>query len=319
MATILRGINISGGEFAGGGAPGRLGVQYTYPTKAEIDYYSSLGFTVIRVPFMWERLQPSLYGALSEQDRALLREVVDYATGKGMVVVLDMHNYARRATGANYGTVSLIGSAQVPVDALTDGWARIAADYRSNARVWLGLMNEPYGISAAQWWPVAQQLVKDLRGQSINNTLLVPGTSWTGAHSWTSSGNAAAAEGFVDPINKSVFEVHQYLDADSSGKGPSCVTGSGARVAGVINWAKARGVKLFMGEMAASGEGACGVEYRDMLNRMESSGVFAGWTAWGGGTWWVANYPFRTLTTAWPDTSQTTPHLKYLLEYLKNP
>lgn len=313
--TIRRGINISGGEFAGGGAPGTLNYQYTYPTKAEIDYYYSLGFDLIRVPFTWERLQPTLYGPVSPVDRQMLRDVVDYATGKGMIVVLDMHNYARRATGPNYSKVSLIGSPEVPTLALSNGWNRIAAEYRRNPRVWIGLMNEPYGIAATDWWPIAQQVVKDLRAVSINNYIVVPGTSWTGAHSWTSSGNAAAAATFVDPVKHSYFDIHQYLDADSSGTSANCVAGAGARVAGVIDWARANNAKLFLGEMGAAGQAQCGIEYRDMLNRIEGSGVFVGWAAWGGGTWWIPNYPFRTLTTAWPDMSQVTPHMRYLLEY----
>jgi endoglucanase len=313
--TMRRGINISGGEFAGGGAPGKLNYQYIYPTKAEIDYYYSLGFDLIRVPFTWERLQPTLYGPVSPVDRQMLRDVIDYATGKGMVVVLDMHNYARRATGPNYSKVSLVGSPEVPAAALSNAWNRIAGEYRGNSRVWLGLMNEPYGMAAGEWWPIVQQLVKDLRGWSINNYVVVPGTSWTGAHSWISSGNAAAAAAFVDPVKHSYFDVHQYLDADSSGTSADCVAGSGARVAGVIDWARVNKARLFLGEMGASGAAQCAAEYGDMLNRIEGSGVFVGWAAWGGGTWWVSNYPFRTLTTAWPDVNQVTPHMSYLLKY----
>jgi endoglucanase len=312
---VLRGVNISGGEFAGGGAPGTLGTNYTYPTKAEIDYYASLGLTILRIPFMWERLQPALNGALAPVDRQKLRDVVTYATGRGMTVVLDMHNYARRAVGTGYSRVVLIGSAEVPAAALSNAWIKIAGDYKTNARVWIGLMNEPYGMTAGQWWPVAQKVVNDLRAASIPNKIMVPGVSWTGAHSWVSSGNASQAQVFKDPRNNYAFEVHQYLDADSSGTSDQCVVGAGARVATAISWAKTRNVQLFMGEMASAGTTArCRAEYRDMLGRMESSGRFIGWTAWGGGTWWVPNYPFRTLTTAFPVVSQRTAHLSLLLE-----
>lgn len=314
-AVVYRGVNISGGEFGGGGAPGILGINYTYPTKAEIDYYKALGLTTLRVPFMWERLQPTLNGPLSAVDRQKLLDVVTYATGKGMIVVLDMHNYARRATGLLYSKVSLIGSADVPAAALSNAWIKIANDYKSNGRVWIGLMNEPYGMTAGQWWPVAQKVVNDLRAASITNKILVPGVSWSGAHSWLSSGNASQAQVFKDPRNNYAFEVHQYLDADSSGKSASCVAGAGARVSTALNWAKQRGVKLFVGEMATSGGDArCRAEYRTMLALMEGSGVVIGWTAWGGGTWWIPAYPFRTLTNAWPNVSQRTAHLNLLLE-----
>ncbi|PZU60522.1 MAG: cellulase [Sphingobium sp.] len=314
-ATIYRGINISGGEF-GGPAPGRMGTNYIYPTKAEIDYYAALGFKILRFPFLWERLQPVMYGALSSADQQALREVVNYATAKGMIVILDMHNYAQRSINS-YTTKVDIGSSQAPVSALVDGWVKIAYEWRYNGKVWIGLMNEPHTMTPEVWWPIAKRLITDLRARDIWNKLLVPGTSWSGAHSWVTSGNAANATGIKDPANNYAIEVHQYLDADSSGTSSTCVVGSGSRVDTAINWAKSKGgIKLFMGEMGGSGEAQCGIEYRTMLNKMEQSGVFLGWTAWGGGTWWNANYPFRTLTTSWPSTATKTPHLTYLVEYL---
>ncbi|CAN5168091.1 glycoside hydrolase family 5 protein [soil metagenome] len=314
--TSLKGINISGGEFGNGHIPGKLFTDYRYPDKAEIDYYAKLGFNIIRVPFLWERLQPVLNGPLSTVDRQALRDVVTYANGRGMVVVLDMHNYGQRGTGANYQTFVDVGSNQVPTSALIDGWTKIAADYKTSPNVWLGLMNEPHTMTAAKWWPIAQQLVTGLRAKAINNRVLVPGTAWTGAHSWFSSGNATEAVKFKDPRNMFDFEVHQYLDADSSGTTGNCVTGSNTRAVDVAIWAKGRNLTLFMGEMGGSGQASCATEYNLLIRRMHASGVFRAWTAWGGGTWWNAAYPFRTLTTAWPNTSTTTPHMKYLLAFL---
>jgi endoglucanase len=317
VAKPYRGINVSGGEFGGGNAPGKMGTNYIYPTKAEIDYYASLGFTIIRVPFMWERIQPTLNGPLSTNDQKYLRDAVSYARAKNMKVVLDMHNYGQRAIGSNYQTLADVGSSQVPVSALTDAWVKLASEYKDGT-VWLGLMNEPHTMNAATWWPRVKQLVKELRAAGLKQRLLVPGTAWTGAYSWVSSGNAANYTGFSDPLNDYAIEVHQYLDADSSGTTGNCVAGAGARVADVINWSKANGnIRLFMGEMGASSGTQCGIEYRDMINRMEASKVFLGWTAWGGGTWWNANYFFRTLTTAWPSTATVTPHMSYLLEYAR--
>lgn len=314
-AVAVRGVNIAGGEF-GNQLPGQVGTHYVYPTKAEIDYYVKLGFTLIRVPFRWERLQPTLNGPLATTDRQALRDIVTYATAKGMIVVLDMHNYGQRGTGANYATMTNIGTATVPTAALSDAWVKIMADYKSNRYVWLGLMNEPHAHTAAVWWPIIQQVVKDVRAQKITNRVLVPGTSWTGAHSWVSSGNAAQAATFKDPSNNFLFEVHQYLDADSSGTSASCAVGSGKRVDQVIAWAKARKVMLFMGEMGGSSDPQCAIEYQDMLTRMETGGAFRAWAAWSGGTWWPGNYPFRTLPLAWPNVTTPTAHMTYLTPWL---
>jgi endoglucanase len=312
-----RGINISGGEFGGGHIPGKLFTDYRYPDKAEIDYYARLGFNIIRVPFLWERLQPTLYGPLSVPDQQALRDVVTYANARGMVVVLDMHNYGQRGTGANYQTFVDIGSAQVPGTAFLDGWMKIATAYASNPDVWLGLMNEPHTMAPTIWWPVVQKLVNGMRARGIKNRLLVPGTAWTGAYSWVSSGNAAEALKFNDPLKTFDFEVHQYLDADSSGTSPVCVSAANTRVIAAAQWAVANHKTLFMGEMGAGSYWRCATEYPNMIKRIETTGSWTAWTAWGGGTWWNADYPFRTLTTAFPDTSTTTPHMNYLLAFIK--
>lgn len=310
----LRGVNISGGEF-GSDAPGRMYFDYVYPSKAEIDYYVSKKMKIIRVPFKWERLQPTLKGPLVAADKQALRDVVDYATGKGLTVVLDLHNFGQRFTGTNYDKPVQIGKSPALVATLVDGWTKIATEYKTNDKVWLGLMNEPFTHTAEQWFNVSMALVKGIRANGIPNKVLVPGTAWTGAHSWVSSGNAGYMANFKDPKNNFAFEVHQYLDNDSSGTHAECTVGSGKRVNEVIAWAKARNFKLFMGEMGATGQTQCGIEYRDMVSRMESSGVFIAWTAWGGGLWWPPSYLFRTAPLDWPKTTQPPAHMKYLIEF----
>ena len=53
------GVNLSGAEFGQTSLPGTFGSDYTYPTSAEVDYYKSTGMNFIRLPFRWERLQPT--------------------------------------------------------------------------------------------------------------------------------------------------------------------------------------------------------------------------------------------------------------------
>ncbi len=296
----LVGVNISGGEF-GSGVP-RYGYSYAYPTRAEIDYFAASGAEIIRIPFKWERLQPALYGPLSAVDRAALKAATSYAVQKGLTVVLDMHNYGARTLPSGQ---ALVGSALVAEPALADAWVKIADDYRSEPKVWLGLMNEPNKQTPADWWRTAQQLATDLRGQRITNKLIVSGTKWSGAHSWISSGNAAEAAKFVDPGNNTAFDVHQYLDADSSGTSPVCKAGAAARVDAALGWAAARNAKLFFGEIGASSDAQCAIEYPAMLAKLNASTAVVGWTAWGGGKWWNDAYLFKLS----PVGGQTTPHM----------
>ncbi len=237
--AFVRGVSAAGGDF--GTAPGVYGTDYTYPTKAEIDYYADRGFNAVRIPFRWERVQKKLYGDLDvvgdgSGDFEHVREVVGWTTARGMIAILDAHDYGGRNVD---GVAAKVGSAALPAAALVDLWVRIAAVFKDNARVWFGLMNEPEGISAADWKHTAQLVTDAIRAAGARNRLLVPGTAYSGAHSWVSSGNAKAMATFVDPADNFAFEVHQYLDADSSGKTGTCVPGSGAsRLTPFIDWAK---------------------------------------------------------------------------------
>jgi endoglucanase len=296
---MLRGANVSGGEF--GNVPGTYGVDYTYPTQAEVDYYADRGFNVLRVPFLWERVQPDLYGGLDSLgggagDFERIQQVVRWITDRGMVAVLDAHNYG----GRTVGTVPVkVGSKALPASALEDLWVRLANAFKDNDLVWFGLMNEPNGISPADWKSIAQSVTNAVRGTGARNRLLVPGTLYSGAHSWVTSGNAGQMATFVDPADNFAFEVHQYLDADSSGTHGNCVAGAGSRLDAFIEWAKQKPDRRgFLGEFAdgdpaVPGQEQCRVELVALLGAAETSGVFDGWTAWGGGLWWEPSYIFR--------------------------
>ncbi len=162
----------------------------------------------------------------SAKDLDMLLKSVELVRRQGATCLLDMHNYARRNDAA--GKPQVVGSPDTPVAALVEFWRQLGARFNGDANVWLGLMNEPHDIAATEWAAIAQQCVSELRSAKISNKLLVPGTAWTGAHSWVSSGNAKAFDSFVDPANNFAFEVHQYFDKDSSGRVGLCVPGSAA-------------------------------------------------------------------------------------------
>lgn len=48
---------------------------------------------VFRIPFKWERVQPTLGQDLDVAYTGKLDAVVSYATGKGIWVLLDVHKY----------------------------------------------------------------------------------------------------------------------------------------------------------------------------------------------------------------------------------
>src|SRR6187402_3374180 len=53
-----RGVNLSGAEY--GDRNGAADTNYVYPAEATVHYFAGKGMNVIRLPFLWERLQPVL-------------------------------------------------------------------------------------------------------------------------------------------------------------------------------------------------------------------------------------------------------------------
>jgi len=222
-AAVLqyRGVNEAGAEF-GSNLPGTYNVDYVYPTTASIDYFVSKGMNTFRVNFLWERLQRSQNAAFDSTEQGRLTSIVNYITNtKGAYALIDPHNYARY-----FGQV--VGTS-VPSSAFCDFWVKLANLFKGNSKVIFGLMNEPNSMSTETWRDDAQAAINCIRQQSgATNLILVPGNGWTGAHSWTANSygtpNSQAMLSITDPSNNFAFEVHQYLDGDSSGQSATCVS-----------------------------------------------------------------------------------------------
>ena len=279
----LLGVNLSGGEYSADKLPGVMGTNYTYPTHDEVDYYASKGLNVIRLPFLWERLQPTEGGPLSQTELNRIDDVVDYANSKGMKVILDPHNY-----GSGYG--SLIGSSATPNSAFADFWGKLAGHYASNGDVMFGLMNEPQQAHAADWLSAANAAIQAIRQAGATaQEVLVPGAYWDGAATWTTTDNASVVgTGIKDPANNFVFEMHQYLDFDGSGTHDSVVspTIGSSRLAAVTQWAQSTGNKLFLGEFGVGQDATSVSAMNDMLGFMKQhSDVWQGAADWLGGPW----------------------------------
>ena len=89
----LAGVNMAGAEFGSKSTIGVLNRDYIYPLESDIDYFVNRGLTTFRLPFKWERLQPTIGGAFSAQELAQIDKVVNWVTGKKANVILDPHNY----------------------------------------------------------------------------------------------------------------------------------------------------------------------------------------------------------------------------------
>jgi endoglucanase len=308
-SSLLIGVNLAGAEF-GSNVPGTFGVDYTYPTHAEIDYYASKGMEVIRLPFLWERLQRTEFGTLDPAELARLDDVVNYATSKGLEVDLDPHDYG-------YGFGNLIGSGQTPNSAFADFWGKLAAHYASNPNVMFGLMNEPHAQSASTWLVSVNAAISAIRSAGANQEILVPGTYWDGAWTWTTTDNASViGTGVVDPDHNYAFEVHQYLDSDGSGTHPGVVSATIGveRLTAITQWAEATGNRLFLGEVGVSTDQTSLTALDLMLTYMsQHTDAWQGITYWAGGPWW-GNYMFSIE----PQNGIDKPQMPILLDHLSS-
>ena len=289
-ATLqIRGVSLSGAEFSPGTLPGTVGTNYIYPTAASFNYFKAKGMDTARLPFIWERLQPTLFQSFDAAELARVTNFVNGVTATGATVVLDAHNYARYRG-------NLVGSAAVPNTALADFWARLANQFKDNDKVVFGMMNEPNTMPTEQWLAAANAALAAIRSTGALNVVTVPGNAWSGAFSWNATWygtpNANVMGNVVDPGNNMVFEVHMYLDSDSSGTSQVCVspTIGSERLQFITGWMRSRGFRALLGEIGIPFNATCNLAMTDMLSYMQANAdVWVGWTWWVAGPWWIGN------------------------------
>jgi hypothetical protein len=170
-ATYRRGVNLAGGEF-GHKQPGfdnahlgTFGSDYYFPTAADIAVLAARRITTVRLCVSWERLQPTLLGALDSTYLGRITAVADACLANGVGLVIDLHNYARYEY-SDSGTkkvlvlryedgVDLASAGPTAEDAgklgknyLIDLWRRVSNAYRTHAGVVAyELMNEPHDVA----------------------------------------------------------------------------------------------------------------------------------------------------------------------------
>lgn len=282
------GVNLSCAEFGSSNIPGVYGKDYTYPSPNSFNYYKNNGLTLIRLPFLWERLQPALNGAIDASELGRIDTVVAGARTRGMKVILDPHNYARRSvSGVGY----VIGTSQVPVSAFADFWKKVADHFKNETALWAyGLMNEPHDVGAYSWFASAQAAIDSIRTVDMTHAILVPGNDWCSGDRWPISSDTM--KNIRDPANNVVFEAHQYFDSDASGTYAQTYDASGAtptigvnRIKHFVDWCAQNKKRGFVGEYGIPGNDARWNAVLDnFLSYLNSNAI--GGTYWAGGPWW---------------------------------
>ena len=282
IQLLHRGVNLSGGEF-GSCCPGTYGRDYAFPTRADVDLFATRRVTHLRLPFRHERLQRQLKTDLDAVEWGRINDVLTYALSKGMTVALEPHNFAR------YGGVVLTETE------MGDLWGRIARRLPADGRVWPNLTNEPRDMPTETWLALAKAAVKEIRRVGFTGRIVVPGNGWTGAAHWSSSWygrpNSELMQQVTDP--GSVFEVHLYLDSDSSGGGKECVseTIGVERLKNFVAWLKTHKRLGYLGEIGAPNTPTCEKAVKNTLASIEAEpALWVGWAWWSAGSRWPATY-----------------------------
>eukprot|EP00029_Vermamoeba_vermiformis_P007763 TRINITY_DN3449_c0_g1_i1.p1 TRINITY_DN3449_c0_g1~~TRINITY_DN3449_c0_g1_i1.p1 ORF type:complete len:569 (-),score=73.72 TRINITY_DN3449_c0_g1_i1:80-1786(-) len=304
------GVNLAGAEFDGN--------TPFWPTTMDMDYFYSKKMNVFRIPFKWERLQPTLMQDFDAINAEALDSVVSYATGKGIWILLDVHNYARyngKAIGAG-----------VTNEQFADLWTRLANRYKSNDKVLFGLMNEPKDMPSLDWRNGAQAAVNAIRLTGATNYIMLPGNGYTGAWSWflgawdgaatNPQANSQIMPTVWDPLSRMIYEVHQYFDDGSSGTSSTCKAApiGNSTLEALTFWLRENNARAFLGEFGVANNPDCLQALRDSVKHMDdNSDVWLGWTYWAAGNKW-GDYMFSLQPT--DNFATDRPQMAVLQPYL---
>lgn len=315
LVNNYKGPNIAGGEYSPG--PGKTyGHDYIYANTSQIDYYAFKGFGIIRLPFDIARIYSVPYSPLNITELEYMNPTIDYCLSKGMRVILDPHNYGYIYDNRT-GSEREIGTDPEATNMFADFWGRMASVYKNYSNVVFGLMNEPHNQTAAAWYSGAVPAIKAIRAVGATQLILIPGTSWTGAWRWNSSGNAVVWAGFAgDPMNNFAFDMHQYLD-DGSGHYNSCMTNSSHRLEFATEWLITNKFKGFLSEFAWGNDPSCINEGPPMLDYVSANAdVWMGWSWWCSGLWVRSDYIYMLDPISFEPPYIDRPQMAVLLSHI---
>ncbi|NHC11193.1 glycoside hydrolase family 5 protein [Stutzerimonas degradans] len=280
----LVGVNLSGAGFGPSVVPGVHGTNYTYPAESYYKKYADLGMKLVRLPFLWERIQPKLNTPLNATELARLKQSLDFAHKHGVKVILDLHNYYRY-----FG--KLIGSTEVPISSFAGVWKQIVQEVVSHPAVeGYGLMNEPYSTNGL-WPQAALAAAKAIRTLDSQRWIYVAGDRWSSAYHWPHYNTQLINDPWMrDRKNNLVFEAHMYVDKDFSGnyfdKAEVFDPMIGVnRVKPFVEWLKSNNLRGYIGEHGVPDFSPSAIVATDNLLAYLRQNCIPS-TYWAAGPWW---------------------------------
>lgn len=272
----LRGINLVPLPSAWfNGAP-----ELKFPDATHISYYKNVGMKAIRLPVVWEVIQPQLYGELNSRYLAHILDFLKTAQKLEMKVLIDLHNYGRYKN-------KLIGSDDVPNTAFADIWTRLAQEFANiDAVHGYGLMNEPHDTNGL-WHQAAQFGVDGIRVVDSKRYIYVAGDRWSNSQLWA---HVNPEPFVVDPNDKIVYEAHIYFDDDFSGRYRTAIgkvdvkSMAKDRLQPFIDWLVKYNKKGAIGEVGVPMDDPRWLEALKIFLKMADDSCLD-WFMWAGGGW----------------------------------
>jgi len=278
----LFGANLSGCEFATTVA--------LCPNREDVDWYIATGYRLLRIPVLDTHLT-------DPAKLAVVAEIVTYAQSKGAKVILDRHDYTRHSAADAWAF-----------------WRPILPSFSADTLI--ELANEPVkGYPAgSNPWMVSAQDTRDtvvlFRANGVTNPILFGSPGYSSTSRFTKfKGARFPAEGMGDaldrvggindPLNKTYFSGHRYLDKGGSGFKPGCNTNSGDGGLGVFaDGLRKRGLQAYVTEFGLGNNRglftSCNVVGPNFMASIKAnSDVIRGTTVWGGGRAWAESYIFK--------------------------
>ncbi len=338
------GVNLSGMEW-GNTIPGTEGSDYFVPTAAEFAYYNSLGLKLFRIPFLWERMQPTLGGPLNATYLAYLDQVVAAAAASGVSVYIDCHNYARynltnpSSSSSSNDTTTVITHSKGPTQAQYNNlWTQLATHYATNATVWgYDIMNEPHNLGKANWPAIVQSVVNAIRTVDTIHVIIVEGDNWSQGYRWPTLPNSAGLAAVIDPTNNLLFEAHQYFDSNESGTftgtagtgfadntpldTPNTVNSGVNIITPFVNWINKNNLRGMVGEFGipnnatASDQANWNTFLGNFLAYLRANCILG--TYWAGGPAWGNSYVLscEPLNNDYTNPGEARPQMPTLASY----
>lgn len=319
-----RGVNLPAPSFNSPEyLPGVYDTNYTYPTAADLDYFIGKGFTLFRLPFSWERMQPALNSALDATQLGYLDTFVAAAHVRNVRVVLDQQNFDRyrieRTPPPAYDPSQniVVGSSPaVPNSAFADFWQRMAAHYANETAIaGYDLTNEPHD-TGGRWPATAQAATTAIRQVDHVHTIIVEGENYAAASTWTTYNETLS---IVDPENNLVYSAHEYFDADASGAyNGTYDTNGGYPALGVdraipfVDWLQRHGFRGYFGEYGVPNDDARWLVVLNNFLAFIDTARLDG-TYWAGGPFLLG---YRLSINPDPLTGQDAPQMATLVQHL---